>query len=843
MKVTIDVTPRKLLAATVVTALLAASLASVITWLVLRGDAGQVAAEVPMTVTNGREVPAPELKMAVAPDDDLAGPEVGLVDRNEAGGKEASAPSPSLSPEEEDSVPNDEQIPAEVAPTAVEPEAEPEETETDPGPMEEEPRALLEDEIPESASERNGESSEATSGLAGDAGTEDAVPEADDAESRSAAPDEPDEATEAVTSPAETDHEENPSDEATATPTEATEQAADPAPASTEPDVDSSASTASTTFTRDARPRGEDTLIAANGDTTCALLRDGGISCWGTDGLQHRLTAAGVHDVVAVSLSDRKYGNNSTALCVLHDDGTVSCWGDGYDGRLGQGDDNASVLARQVPGLEDVTAIAAGGGHTCVLHADGGVSCWGDGDFGQMGDGTDATRRSPFRVPGVEDVVSIATGYARSCGVHSDGTVTCWGKWMGDGYTAVPAKMGGFEEVVSLAAGVYHLCAVHADGRVSCSRYDPSGRDTTPSAVRGIDDAVAVSVGEGTFCALHRDGGVSCWGRNRNGQVGDGTTADALEPVRLRDISDAVAITVSGPNRREEVHACALREDGGAYCWGNNGYRQLGTGDREDRLLPTQVAIIEEGRLVVDPLPITPAAFLETFTELVVAEEEDAFPWLRTTWENLRGKVDFTEMGSFGGYSQHHCQMRGDVYECEPFAVRFSSRFGVQKGIIIHEFAHAYDASTAETPTRAWGAVQLYFNVTYKDCFPGIESIGGEFLADTMSHLIEPSAWLTYYESTDVPENHCGSSTPEPNQQDEEVVLDGLAGKVPAWYTENITNGAQLWSAFLSRPGDKLLANIMHEFGGLCRTDWIRFPLDPNLFPAEGTNPFRDGGC
>ena len=93
-------------------------------------------------------------------------------------------------------------------------------------------------------------------------------------------------------------------------------------------------------------------------------------------------------------------------------------------------------------------------------------------------------------------------------------------------------------------------------------------------------------------------------------------------------------------------------------------------------------------------------------------------------------------------------------------------------------------------------------------------------------------------------ENRCAQArTPEPTRQDEEVVLAGLAGRGADWYTENITNGAELWAAFLSRPGDKLLANIMHEFGGLCRTDWIRYPLDPGLFPPEGTNPFRDGGC
>ena len=852
MKFTIDLTPRKVFVAILVTALLVAGLASVITWLVLRGDGSHVATEAPVTVTTGREAPASDPEPAISSDGDLADPEAISGDRAAAESDDVATSSPPVASDgEQDPAPVEDEARADVEPAAVEPEEEPaEETETGPGAREEEPQALVEDEAePEEPPGPVGdEAAETPSEPDEEAETTEAAPESDDVEQPPAAPaesvDETGEEAEAVAAPAETDESADPGDEATAAPAEVAEpaeQAAEPAPASTEPDVDTTAPVASAGSAREARSGGEDTLIAANGDTTCAVIPDGGISCWGADGLQHRLTAAGIHDVVAVSLSDRKYGNYPTTICVLHGDGTVSCWGDGYDGRLGQGDDNGAVLAKQVPGLEDVTAIAAGAGHVCVLHADGGVSCWGDGDWGQMGDGTDATRRSPYRVPGVGDVTAIAAGYARNCAVHSDGTVTCWGKWGSGGYSAVPAKVTGLEDVVSLAAGVYHLCAVHSDGRVSCSRDDPSGHDSTPSVVPGIDDAVAVSVGEGSFCVLHRTGGVSCWGRNHEGQVGDGTRGDTARPARLQDIDDAVAITVSGPNQREEVHACALREDGGAYCWGNNGYGQLGTGDREDRLVPTRVAVIDEGRMIVDPFPETPAEYLQSFTELVVAHVEDDFPWLRTTWESLRGKVHFTDTGTFGGWATHACYVSGGIYMCEPTGVRFSTRFGVNIGGIAHEFAHAYDANTAATPTRAWGAVQLYFNVTYKDCFPGIESIGAEFLADTMAHLIEPASWLTYYESS--LGGQCPQQYPEPSALDEEVVLTGLAGEVPAWYTENITNGAELWAAFLSRPGDKLFANIMHEFGGLCSTNWVRHPLDPNLFPPEGTNPFADGGC
>ena len=64
-----------------------------------------------------------------------------------------------------------------------------------------------------------------------------------------------------------------------------------------------------------------------------------------------------------------------------------------------------------------------------------------------------------------------------------------------------------------------------------------------------------------------------------------------------------------------------------------------------------------------------------------------------------------------------------------------------------------------------------------------------------------------------------------------------------AWYTENITNGAELWAAWLRGPSLPALANLAGEFGGLCSTEWITCPFDPERFPPADSSPFRDGGC
>jgi alpha-tubulin suppressor-like RCC1 family protein len=44
---------------------------------------------------------------------------------------------------------------------------------------------------------------------------------------------------------------------------------------------------------------------------------------------------------------------------------------------------------------------------------------------------------------------------------------------------------------------------------------------------------VAIATGFGHTCALRVNGGPVCWGRNAEGQLGDGTTTDRLTPITV----------------------------------------------------------------------------------------------------------------------------------------------------------------------------------------------------------------------------------------------------------------------------------------------------------------------
>ncbi|MCE2531024.1 MAG: hypothetical protein J4F44_00825 [Acidimicrobiia bacterium] len=582
-------------------------------------------------------------------------------------------------------------------------------------------------------------------------------------------------------------------------------------------------------------PRSADTLIAASFERTCAVRLDGGVACWGRDRLVDQLSVAALDDVVSVSIGDSSAG--MFHACVLHEDRTVSCWGPGDLGRLGQGDDVGHVLPVVVPGLTDVTAVAAGSAHTCVAHDDGGVSCWGYNADGQLGDGTTDGNPSPERVRGVSDVVALTAGNVSTCGVHSDGSVACWG-W---GFGTRPRKISGLSGVTSVAVGWTYNCAVTGGGAVYCW---PFLTTVQPLRIAGIDDAVEVSVGDRSVCVLHRDGGVSCFGENNAaGQLGDGTTQGRLTPRRVAGVSEAVDITVTVPSLEGEAHACALLESGSAVCWGRNGFGQLGDGTSATRLTPTRVHRQPAVRGPEDSADRT--GLLTSWLDAVIAELEDDAPWLRSAWDHIRDETSVTlDLFGLSGVPIS-CGVSGEGYACRAERMDISTvnlDHPAILEVVVHDLAHVYDLTTGLAPKKPWGAAQLYFTATYPDC-PLVhdrQGVGRELLADTMRILTIPPVWLGfgYYAVLE-----CPGVPDEVSLDAQEVVRDALAGRVPDWYTRNITSGAELWAALRLDPELHALANLAGEFGGLCTTDWITYPIDRRRIPPAGATPFRDGGC
>ncbi len=399
-----------------------------------------------------------------------------------------------------------------------------------------------------------------------------------------------------------------------------------------------------------------DGLIAASADHTCAILLDGGVRCWGNGpfgelGYDAKTSIGGgasngyalMSSLQPVNLGGHKAVQvtaTGPSTCVLLDDGSVRCWGAGGFGQLGYdstkniGDGVAGdITMANLPAVnlgQPAVQISGGDYHSCAILADGGVKCWGlgaTGSLGQASDGNagDYTTSPSFGMATLPEVnlgghtaVAITAGgpgnldRGDTCVILDDGSVRCWGDdqfgQLGhDGtyeihggtatnsivaHGAVPLP----QKAIAISTGGNHTCVILADRTVRCwgdGEYGQLGNDSTKNAGDGVagdttmanltavplgQAATAISVGELHTCAVLVDASLKCWGYNGEGQLGHdstvnyGTGSPAMSALAAENLGGHATIALATGG----LHTCALLDDGTLRCWGLGGFGGLG---------------------------------------------------------------------------------------------------------------------------------------------------------------------------------------------------------------------------------------------------------------------------
>jgi alpha-tubulin suppressor-like RCC1 family protein len=302
--------------------------------------------------------------------------------------------------------------------------------------------------------------------------------------------------------------------------------------------------------------------ISANQDHSCAVRVNGGVECWGAnqrgelgDGTVTfetpvPVTVKGLNGAPALTASTAVAGNDHS--CALLPDGTVACWGNNTFGELGLGNVGQQNTPVALTFPASAVTMTSTFHHGCVLLSDGSVWCWGLNNFGQVGDGTLTDRPTPVPIAGLNGTMALSAAASRegTCALLSDGSARCWGAnnlgQIGDGTTTqrlAPVAVTGLSGATAISAGFSHTCALLSGGGVSCwgdNQFGALGDGTTtsrltPVAVQGLGGAaVAVSAGDDHTCAVLANGNLQCWGRNDQGQLGDGTTTQRTTPVTVQ---------------------------------------------------------------------------------------------------------------------------------------------------------------------------------------------------------------------------------------------------------------------------------------------------------------------
>jgi alpha-tubulin suppressor-like RCC1 family protein len=310
--------------------------------------------------------------------------------------------------------------------------------------------------------------------------------------------------------------------------------------------------------------------LSAGDYFTCAVQNTGLGWCWGnnTDGQVGTGGLEPSYDLPQpiYTLTDAVQVTAGAAhACALRSNGKVVCWGDGFAGELGTDARSSATFPRSVVGITTATSIDVGDSFSCARLSNGTVQCWGDDTSGELGDGSSGIATIPRTVQGgLSTAVSIVTGSSFACALKSDATVVCWGEnvygELGNGVALPPPPQPGDPPPANL-------------------------NQNLPVAVVGVSGVASIGAGSQHACAVRAAGWVQCWGRDDNGELGDGALVSRATPGATLPFPDSQLYIAGGG-----AHTCAADGTAVIRCFGDNTVGQTGSTADSPVLIPTAVS-------------------------------------------------------------------------------------------------------------------------------------------------------------------------------------------------------------------------------------------------------------
>ncbi len=255
----------------------------------------------------------------------------------------------------------------------------------------------------------------------------------------------------------------------------------------------------------------------------CAVREDKTVWCWGHnffgqlgveqsyDGTKRPVQAVGVASALKVGVSEM-------GSCALLEDGGVSCWG---TGPVVSAPFDSPTLRDDV---RDAVDLSVSGSSACAVIADGSALCWGG--LIQHPSGAAVAFESAVRLPAPEPIDRVTADDSLACVLGKSGALYCWRGLGSFPYEAYPGPppfptlllADSMPNLVAVDAADGRVCGVTAEGKVWCMQEFPDDQGELPTGalpkatqIEGIDDAVDIVVAFGATCAI-TPRGLVCWG-------------------------------------------------------------------------------------------------------------------------------------------------------------------------------------------------------------------------------------------------------------------------------------------------------------------------------------------
>lgn len=318
-------------------------------------------------------------------------------------------------------------------------------------------------------------------------------------------------------------------------------------------------------------------------------------------------------------------GFHSSVLTSL---GRLFTWGQNEYGKLGDGTKSDRIYPKNIAfrfnllEKEKIVNVDLGLSHSTALTSKGRVFTWGHNGYGQLGVLSSNDINLPHDITHIfdfssnEKIIYLSTGDWHTIAISNMNRVFSWGYncegQLGDGTKEdknepnditnmfnlmsneiiTEVSVMGFNSLAISNYGRVYIWGRNSEGQLGNEKNDNS---TTPIDITAQfkllpDERVkSISLGGLHASVITNKSRLLIWGRNKKGQLGNGTNIDSKIPI---DITSNLNLHVG-----ESIKCVSLGGDTSSalttfnrvFTWGSNFNGQLGIGNLVDQNLPQEV--------------------------------------------------------------------------------------------------------------------------------------------------------------------------------------------------------------------------------------------------------------
>ncbi len=279
--------------------------------------------------------------------------------------------------------------------------------------------------------------------------------------------------------------------------------------------------------------------VSATSYLAVATKTDGSLWAWGESSFCPGLmTLGGEPEQVGAETNWADVAAGSQTVVGLKDDGTLWAWGD-----LSFGVTTPATLVcepTQIGAGRSWSSVSLQYSSWAAIAQDGSLWMWGRNTNGQLGDGTQTARTEPTFID-AGPWARVASSGNHTLGLKSDGTIWAWGDnrngRLGTGTrvsSLVPVQVGTRSDWRDVTVTITTSAAVDASGVLWWWGGPTSTNEVTLTDVLSpvvLDDSrpwSGLAATSRTRYVFASDGTLWGWGYNGSGQLGDGTTTNAV---------------------------------------------------------------------------------------------------------------------------------------------------------------------------------------------------------------------------------------------------------------------------------------------------------------------------